>query len=277
MTSCFSETASAWIRIARGGAFVLGSCIVLTACTANASVPGTSSTSSTTSTSTTTTLGLSQPNAQKPITILDVGDSLGEDLGIGLEDTLGTSPIVHVVQAAVGDTGLARPDYYNWPAHLAADLAKYHPQLVTILVGGNDAQSFDADNQVVVFGSTLWHTIYTGRVAVMMSEVLKAHARLLWVGLPIMANTTFAASMATLNAIYKSEAALHRGVEFMPTWSLFSNSEGQFSTYLTNSSGQSVLARDPDGIHLAVPGGCDIAAVATIKDAERIWHIRLGV
>jgi hypothetical protein len=148
---------------------------------------------------------------------------------------------------------------------------------VTILIGGNDAQSFDADNQVVVFGSPLWHTIYTQRVALMMSEVLKAHAKLLWVGLPIMQDATFAASMASLNTIYKAQAVLHRGVMFMPTWSLFSNSEGQFSTYLTNSAGQSVLARDPDGIHLAVPGGCDIAAVAAIKDVEKIWHLHRGV
>jgi hypothetical protein len=54
--------------------------------------------------------GLAQPTAAKPITILDVGDSLGEDLGLGLGYTLDTNPLVHVLQDAVGDTGLARPD-----------------------------------------------------------------------------------------------------------------------------------------------------------------------
>ena len=84
------------------------------------------------------------------MTILDVGDSLGEDLGLGLGYTLEANPKVHVIQAAHGDSGLARPDYYDWPAHLQALLNEYHPQVVTILIGGNDAQSFDAENQVVI-------------------------------------------------------------------------------------------------------------------------------
>ncbi len=258
------------------GAIALASCLLLAGCAANAAVPAHSSTTVAKST-TTTTLGLAQPTAKKPLTVLDVGDSLGEDLGIGLEDVLGTSPRVQVVQAAVGDTGLARPDYYDWPAHLAADLARYHPQLVTILIGGNDHQPFDADNQVVEFGTPLWYSIYTQRVDLMISEVVKAKARMLWVGLPIMSDPVFGSYMATLNAVYKAQTARYRGVEFMPTWTLFSNAEGQYSAYLTNSSGQTVLARDTDGIHLAVPGGCDIAAVAAIKRVEKLWHIRLGV
>jgi hypothetical protein len=221
--------------------------------------------------------GLAQPTAAKPITILDVGDSLGEDLGLGLGYTLDTNPLVHVLQDAVGDTGLARPDYYNWPAHLATELQQDRPQVVMILVGGNDAQNFLVNGEPVVFGTPQWHRIYSQRVALMMSETLAAGAKLLWVGLPIMQDPTFAASMETLNAIYKKQAALHPGVVFLPTWSLFSNPEGQYTTYLTNSSGQSVLARDPDGVHIAPPGGCDIIAIAATKEMEKVWRVHVGV
>ena len=256
----------------------LSLCLLLGACGRAASGAGTKSTTSSkrSTSTTTTTLGLPQPTASKPMTILDVGDSLGEDLGLGLGYTLGTNPLVHVVQAAHGDSGLARPDFYNWPAHLAALLSEYHPEVVTLLIGGNDSQSFDADNQVVVFGTSLWRTIYTQRVDLMMSEAQKAGAKLLWVGLPIMQDPAFGASMETLNAIYKAQAALHH-VEFMSTWALFSNAQGQYSAYLTNSSGQTVLARDPDGIHIAPPGGCDIVAVAAIKQIEKLWHVKLNV
>ena len=259
----------------RGALVGLCLCLVLAGCGAAASLAGTKPKKTTTTT--TTTLGLTQPTASKPITLLDVGDSLGEDLGLGLGYTLGTNPLVHVVQAAHGDTGLARPDYYNWPAHFAALLNEYHPQLVMILIGGNDSQSFDADNQVVEFGTSLWRTIYTERVDLMMREAQQAGARMLWVGLPIMQDRVFGASMQTLNAIYKAQAPLYRGVEFMSTWALFSNAAGQYSAYLTNSSGQTVLARDPDGIHIAPPGGCDIVAVAAIRQAERTWHVNLHV
>jgi hypothetical protein len=262
----------------------LALCLLLGACSSTTSGNGSpvgvttsKAGSSGRTTTTTTTLGLRQPTAAKPITILDVGDSLGEDLGLGLGYTLGTNPLVRVVQAAYGDSGLARPDFYNWPAHLAADLSEYHPQVVTILIGGNDAQGFDVDNKPVVFGTAQWRTIYTQRVDLMMSETLKAGAKMLWVGLPIMQNPVFGASMQTLNAIYKAQAALHPGVVYLPTWALFSNAQGQYTTYLTNSSGQTVVARDADGVHIAPPGGCDIVADAAIKGIEKTWHIHLGV
>jgi hypothetical protein len=225
----------------------------------------------------TTLPGLRQPTAARPLTILDVGDSLGEDLGLGLGYTLGTNPLVHLVQAGYGSSGIDRPDYYDWAAHLAADLSEYHPQVVTILIGGNDHQDLYLNGEWIAFGTAQWHTIYSQRVALMMSETLKAGAKMLWVGLPIMRDPIFGAHMQTLNSIYQAEAALHPGVVFFPTWSLFSNAEGQDSAYLTNSSGQSVLARDSDGIHIAPPGGCDIVAIAAIKQIEEIWHVRLGV
>jgi hypothetical protein len=266
-------------RLARGGAVALGCAVLLTACAAGATDPGTSSksTSSTKATTTTTIPTLPQPTAAKPLTILDVGDSLGEDLGLGLGYTLDSNPLVHVIQAARGDTGLARPDYYNWPAHLQALLNKYHPEVVMILVGGNDSQSFDYNNGVVDFGSPQWHTIYSTRVALLMSEVLKTKAKLLWVGLPIMQDPSFAANMQMLNAIYQAQTARHLGVHFFSTWALFSNAQGQYSTYLTNQSGQVVLARDGDGIHIAPPGGCDIVAIAATRQIEKIWHVHLKV
>lgn len=254
-------------------------CICLAACGTTAS-PGTTTRPHSTLISThptTTTLGLKQPTPSRPLTIMDVGDSLGEDLGLGLGYTLGGDSSVKVVQAAHGDSGLARPDFYNWPAHLESDLAQYHPQVVTILIGGNDGQGlYLAPGSWADFGTPQWHTDYVRRVDLMMSEVLKAGARLVWVGLPIMQNAGFAATMQMLNGIYKSQAALHRGVVYLPTWALFSNAQGQYSAYLTNSLGQTVLARDPDGVHIAPPGGCDIVAVATIKAMEKTWHIRLS-
>ena len=241
--------------------------------------PSTSTASSTsTSTSTTTTVpGLPKPTAAKPLTILDIGDSLGEDLGLGLGYTLTGNPLVHVIQDAVGDTGLARPDYYDWPTHLEAELQEDHPQVVMILVGGNDGQNFLVNNQAVVFGTPQWHRVYSQRVALMMSETLAAGAKMLWVGLPIMQDPSFGAEMQTLNAIYKTQAALHPGVVYLPTWSLFSNAQGQYSAYLTNSTGQTVLARDPDGVHIAPPGGCDIVATAAIKEMEKVWRVHIGV
>jgi len=211
------------------------------------------------------------------MTILDIGDSLGEDLGIGLVNILGMNPLVRVVSAAVGDTGVDRADYYDWTAHLAADLSQYHPQVVTVLVGGNDGQSLYQDGQWFSFGTPQWHRLYAHRVGVMMSETTATGARMLWVGLPIMQDPAFGAEMQILNSIYAAEAARHPGVAFFPTWKLFSNAEGQYSEYLTNAYGQTIEVRDSDGVHIAPPDGCDLVATAAVKRIEALWHVRLGI
>ena len=75
------------------------------------------------------------------LTILDIGDSIGEDLGAGLADELGNVPDVKLINDSVGNTGLATLGYYNWIlAELPGQIAKYHPQAVVVMLGGNDGR-----------------------------------------------------------------------------------------------------------------------------------------
>ena len=73
--------------------------------------------------------------------VLEVGDSLGIDLGWGLTDELSGSKH-RLIAVAVGDTGLAEPSYYDWPAQLSVDLRLYHPGTVIVFLGANDVESF---------------------------------------------------------------------------------------------------------------------------------------
>ena len=99
-----------------------------------------------------------QPSAGGRITVLDVGDSIGKDLGMGLADELSGVPGVHLLQNSVGDTGLANLGYYNWLTQLPIEVAKYHPQVVIIMLGGNDAQPFQNGNAVVHLGTPAWRS-----------------------------------------------------------------------------------------------------------------------
>ncbi|HUZ21294.1 MAG TPA: DUF459 domain-containing protein [Acidimicrobiales bacterium] len=215
-----------------------------------------------------------QPSAAAHLTLLKIGDSLGEELGFGLSDVLGTNRNVTVLQEAVGDTGLARPDYYNWPLHLSQELAKYRPRGVIVMLGGDDGQGFVDQGRTVQFGSSLWHSIYAQRVAKMMSEATAAGAHVLWVGLPIMGSAYFSSEMAQMNAIYAAEAASHPDVTFMPSWKLFTNAAGQYSAYLPSPTGQLELMRNPDGVHFS-GAGADRLATAVVEAMDRAWKIRL--
>lgn len=220
---------------------------------------------------------LAQPSAARPLTILDVGDSIGEDLGIGLGDELAAVPHVTVLQNSVGDTGLANLGYYDWLAQLPKELAQYHPQAVAVMLGGNDAQPFQAGNAVVQFGTPAWHRIYSRRVGELMSEATSTGARVVWVGLPIMGPTSGLsnADMRMENAVYAADAKAHRGVTYVASWKLFENAAGQYATYLTGPGGNLVQVRDPDGIHIDPPGGTDLLGAYVVHAMERTWHVRL--
>ena len=206
--------------------------------------------------------------------MLKIGDSLGEELGFGLRDVLGHNPYVTVLQEAIGDSGLARPDFYNWPMHLKQELAQYHPNAVIVMLGGDDGQGFTYNGRTVYFGSALWRSIYGQRVAAMMTEATAAGAHVVWVGLPIMSSPSFSAEMTVMNTIYATEAAAHPGVTFVPTWRLFANRLGQYSAYLAGPSGQLELMRNPDGIHFSGVGE-DRLATAVVGAMAKTWKIRL--
>jgi lysophospholipase L1-like esterase len=243
---------------------------------------GTTPTTTTLPTPTTTTLPAAlrpilPPSPAHPLTVLDIGDSIGEDLGFGLGDEIGGRPGVKLVEDAVGSTGLAALDYYNWPAELELELREYHPRIVVVMLGGNDAQNFDVGKRYVGFGTPLWRVVYGGRVATMMRDATSAGARVVWVGLPVMSpeSTLSDTDMQIENSVYAAEAAAHPGVIFVSTWKTLANAAGQYSEYLPNSSGDLVEVRSTDGIHIDAPGGTDLLAQAVVASMDRAFKLKL--
>ncbi len=217
---------------------------------------------------------IAQPTTSHPLTILDIGDSIGEDLGLGLGDVFGSDPYVTIVQKAVESTGLARPDYYNWPANLEAYLHQYHPQAVVVMLGANDDQALNQNGNFVPLGSAAWLADYKARVQLMIAECLAAKARVVWVGLPPMAGTNVSSAFAKqVNSIYSSTASSYQGVTYVPSWNLLSGPGGAFTLYL-NINGNVVQIRSADGVHL-YPAGYDLLAHALVRPMENAWHVNL--
>ncbi len=221
---------------------------------------------------------LSRPTPANPLKALVIGDSLGEDLQYGLADVAGSTGSIRIIEGAYGSSGLVNVSYYNWDKVFARDLATYHPQLVYVLFGGNDSLSFDQGGQFVTFGSALWRRDYGARVNFIITEAERAKARVIWVGLPIMSRSSDLsnARMVTLNALYRAEVAKHPEMAvFVPTWKLFRNSSGGFTEYMTDSAGETVMVRDPDGVHIAPPAGDELIASDVLYQTERLEKVSL--
>ncbi len=220
---------------------------------------------------------IAPPTAARPLTLLSIGDTVGEDLGFGLGDVFSTDSAVRVIQKGVESTGLSRADYYNWPATLEADLAHYHPAIVVVMLGANDAQAFFESGNYIPFGTTAWWHAYALRVALVMEEATTAGAHVLWVGLPPMGagSTVPSGFPRRVNEVFAAAAAAHAGVTYFPAARVLSAKHGRFTQYLL-IGGTLRQIRYADGVHLA-PAGYDLLARSLIEPMEQAWHVNLRV
>jgi hypothetical protein len=194
--------------------------------------------------------------------LLVVGDSLGIDFGQPLVNDLAATDVVSAVLDGHIDTGLARPDYFDWQTELQRDIATYQPQAVVVFIGANDPQNIIDGSTSLTYGTAAWNTAYAKRVGDFMQVAVDSGARVLWIGMPPMADPVLNSQMENLNDIDQSQAASHRGVTFFASWPVLGNAQGQYSAFLPNASGSEVQVRDLDGTHITEPGAQRLSEAA---------------
>jgi hypothetical protein len=225
-------------------------------------------------TTSTTAVNILHPTAANHLRVLIVGDSLGLDLGGPLQNDLANTGVVTAVLDGHESTGLTRPDYFNWPAELQSDITADQPQVVVIMIGANDPQDFLGPPDVP-YTSPQWNPMYAARVAAFMQIAEKGGAKVIWVGMPPMQSGDLSAKMLDLNTIVQQQAALQKPpVSFISSWSLLGNPPGTYSAFITNSSGQEVNVRTPDGTHLT-PAGGEVLSQAVINYMQNTLHFVL--
>lgn len=175
-------------------------------------------------------------------------------------------------------TGLARPDVFNWFAHVKSETARLNPQVVVLTFGANDDQSLvggPGGRTVGPFGSDAWKEEYRRRVGAMMDQVITEDRKIIWTGIPIVRNDERAARYAELNTIYREEAAKRPGkVFFVDTWPLFTAPDGAYTEDLV-VDGSPQRVRAPDGIHFDRAGG-NIIADAQLRTLASFWDLSSG-
>jgi uncharacterized protein len=206
-------------------------------------------------------------------TVLEIGDSLGNDLGWGLPRELSSGSSLKLVQLDKSSTGLANAGYYDWPTELASDLGLYHPQLVLISLGGNDEQGMEVDGSAVQFRSPAWTAAYLTRVRQLISEATASGALVLWVGMPVMEDPDYSQGMEILNSLYQQGVRADPHAAFVSTWPLFSQ-QGAYQA-VADVNGNPENLREPDGIHYSFTGE-DVIATYVINAIASFFHVQLA-
>ncbi len=211
-------------------------------------------------------------SATHPLKMYVAGDSMAQVFGSSLVNLAEKTGLIDGTLDYHVSTGLSRPDYFDWPQRLVDMLVVKRPDAAVMLFGANDGQNVMSQGKVVKVGSPGWRELYARRVGRAMDILTKGGRRVYWVGNPIMRDRGYRARIAMMDAIYRAEAAKHPGVTFIPTWRLFAGKKGAYAEYLRDASGDLVLMRLPDGIHLTRAGG-DRMAQAVLDVIERDWKI----
>jgi hypothetical protein len=202
-----------------------------------------------------------QPTVEQPLDVILVGDSTMDALGASLLRDLGKTGLVRATLDFRVSSGLARPDFFDWPAHLRAVTAENPIDLVVIMVGANDAQPFVIDGQPEQFGTERWLAAYRNRVAALLLELNTGRSGVVWIGQPVMRKESYDADMQRLNQIYADEVAKFPRSVFVPSRRVMSDGNGAYAAYLVDDSGNRQRVRQDDGVHLTGAGGDRLAPV----------------
>jgi len=201
-----------------------------------------------------------------------IGDSMAQVFGSSLKNL---AEETHLIKAKLDykvSSGLSRPDFFDWPQRMIDQIVELDPDATAVLFGANDGQDVMYKGKVLKVGSKAWQVVYAQRVGKAMDTLTKGGRRAYWVGNPIMRDADYRERISMMDHIYEAEAKKHPGVFYIPTWALFANDKGSYSEYLPDESGDPVLMRAPDGIHLTRVGG-DRMAQATLDVIEKDWGI----
>ncbi|MDE3094349.1 MAG: DUF459 domain-containing protein, partial [Acidobacteriota bacterium] len=204
---------------------------------------------------------------------LEIGDSIGADLGWGLQREISSVPGVDLVQADVSSTGLAATWYYNWPEHLKHLLTRYRPNLVVVCLGANDQQGMSRNGHAVSFATMDWRDAYRGNIDQILGLARRAGAYVLWVGLPVMRPTTYNRGVTLLNSLYAERVQRSAGAVFLSTSALLATPTGGYRASARVGSHVEVL-RASDGIHFSVIGE-NVFATYVVKAIAASFHVPL--
>jgi hypothetical protein len=215
------------------------------------------------------------PTADNPAQLLVVGDSDAGTFGPYLETLMDDTEVVDTEVDYKVSSGLSRPDFFDWPAHVRSKLADSDPDIVVVTFGGNDAQGmatgdgeFPSEWADPVGDRQTWFPEYQRRVGEFVD--LLGDRTIIWVGIPNDNNPVVTARLKVQDQAVRAALATRPHVMFVDTWRRFSGRDGGWAEYVIDPrDGQGKPVRAGDGFHLN-ENGAEILAldIANVIRAE---------
>lgn len=216
------------------------------------------------------------PTSADPASVYIVGDSDAGTFGPYLQTLLDGTLVTRTELNYKVSSGLARPDFFDWPEELRTKLPEVDPDIVVVTFGGNDSQGLSRPQEELEFliGDPLqneaeWSEEYQRRVGEVLDILLENDRHVIWVGIPNDDNPDVSAKLAIQDRAAKAAAAERPDVVFVDTWTRFSGRSGGWAEFVVDprdNIGKDVRA--DDGFHLN-QNGAEILAIDIAIEVQR--------
>jgi hypothetical protein len=196
--------------------------------------------------------------AQESYDIFVLGDSLAGGLYAGMERlTIGNKEL-KVGGRFKEDSGIARPEFYDWNDAIPKILESNKVDIAVILIGTNDAQPMTDGVERLEFGTPQWTALYSREVDRLINTAKQGGAAVYLVSLPPMQAPSYNTSITEIAAIQKrqAEAASIKYVDVRPQ---LTDADGKMMIRGPDDTGEMRKIRDNDGIHFMKVGNNKLA------------------
>lgn len=197
--------------------------------------------------------------AKETYQIFVLGDSLAAGLWSGVSRQIENDDRMSLNGRYKEDSGLSRPEYYDWNGALPKILASNKMDIAIVMIGSNDAQAIRDGEVRYEFDTPEWRRAYVKQVDTLMASLKAAGAAVYWMEIPPMQAAKYDSSMKVISAIHE-ERAKAAGIRFIATRHEFLN-KGKYTDSAFDPDGQFVRMRARDGVHFLREGNNKLAGL----------------
>lgn len=190
--------------------------------------------------------------------VLLVGDSIMNLTGPALDQRLGDDYTVH--NAGVNGSGLLTPGFYDWPEHLAEELARTDPDVVVVLFIGNYTDEPDQywrrpdGTAIQDKASEAFARAWAEQAEAFMEQLAATDAEVIWVLPPPMAVTDAEVVVEHLRRVDQELAERWPQVHLVDGRAALDGPDGEWVAELPVNGGPPRPVRTPDTVHLTAAG-----------------------
>jgi hypothetical protein len=185
--------------------------------------------------------------------ILVIGDGLGGGLGAGLTRMAELESDFYVTTRFNEESGIARPELYDWSESLPKILNGKNYDAVVVLLGANDRQMIRADLMRYAFNTPEWISAYKAQTDLILDSLGRAGPKIYWVSIPPMADPEYEAAMQVIMRIQK-ERVEAKGAVFVDIRKSFLKADGTYTDLGADKTGTVRKLRARDGVNFFKQG-----------------------